>query len=145
MTIASTPTGRRPAWRRWLRLLVPAAVCYFGVTVLFLFLENFLLFHPIRADQDWQSPPSTNVRNVELHTADGVRIHGWWCPQEGATGAVLYSHGNAGNLSHRGPGIRHWQEHFGESVLIFDYPGYGKSAGKPSEAGCYAAADAAYD
>ena len=32
----------------------------------------------------------------------------------------------------------------GESVLIFDYPGYGKSDGTPSEAGCYAAADAAY-
>jgi fermentation-respiration switch protein FrsA (DUF1100 family) len=31
-----------------------------------------------------------------------------------------------------------------ESVLIFDYPGYGKSEGKPSEPGCYAAADAAY-
>ena len=33
----------------------------------------------------------------------------------------------------------------GESVLIIDYPGYGKSSGSPSEAGCYAAADAAYD
>lgn len=28
---------------------------------------------------------------------------------------------------------------------IFDYPGYGYSEGKPNEAGCYAAADAAYD
>ena len=32
-----------------------------------------------------------------------------------------------------------------ESVLVFDYPGFGLSGGKPSEAGCYAAADAAYD
>ena len=32
-----------------------------------------------------------------------------------------------------------------ESVLIFDYPGFGRSGGKPSEAGCYAAADAAFD
>ena len=31
------------------------------------------------------------------------------------------------------------------SVLIFDYPGFGRSEGKPSESGCYAAADAAYD
>src|SRR5207248_5963463 len=29
-------------------------------------------------------------------------------------------------------------------VLIFDYPGYGRSEGSPSEAGCYAAAEAAY-
>ena len=31
-----------------------------------------------------------------------------------------------------------------QSVLIFDYPGYGKSSGKPSEQGCYAAAEASY-
>src|SRR5262249_28138161 len=31
------------------------------------------------------------------------------------------------------------------SVLIFDYPGFGRSEGKPSEPGCYAAADTAYD
>ena len=31
------------------------------------------------------------------------------------------------------------------AVLIFDYPGYGRSGGRPSEAGCYAAADAAHD
>jgi abhydrolase domain-containing protein 17 len=30
-------------------------------------------------------------------------------------------------------------------VLAYDYPGYGASTGAPSEAGAYAAADAAYD
>ena len=30
-------------------------------------------------------------------------------------------------------------------MLLVDYPGYGKSGGKASEAGCYAAADAGYD
>jgi fermentation-respiration switch protein FrsA (DUF1100 family) len=30
-------------------------------------------------------------------------------------------------------------------VLIFDYPGYGKSEGSPTEAGCYSAATAAFD
>jgi fermentation-respiration switch protein FrsA (DUF1100 family) len=32
-----------------------------------------------------------------------------------------------------------------QSVLIFDYPGYGKSEGHPGQAACCAAADAAYD
>jgi fermentation-respiration switch protein FrsA (DUF1100 family) len=36
-----------------------------------------------------------------------------------------------------------WQA-LGESVLIFDYPGYGYSQGQPSEVGCYAAAETAY-
>src|SRR5262249_31009061 len=54
-------------------------------------------------------------------------------------------HGNAGNLSHRGENVRRWQQETGLAVLIVDYPGYGKSAGKPSEVGCYAAGDAAYN
>jgi uncharacterized protein len=33
----------------------------------------------------------------------------------------------------------------GVPVILVDYPGYGRSGGSPSEAGCYAAADAAYD
>ena len=59
-------------------------------------------------------------------------------------GAILYCHGNAGNLSHRGPRSPGFAT-LGESILIFDYPGYGKSGGRPSEQGCYQAADAAYD
>ena len=41
--------------------------------------------------------------------------------------------------------MRDFWESLDRSVLIFDYPGYGRSEGKPSEAGCYASAEAAYD
>jgi pimeloyl-ACP methyl ester carboxylesterase len=58
---------------------------------------------------------------------------------------VLYCHGNAGNVERWARPARALWEALGESVLIFDYPGYGYSGGEPSEAGCYAAADAAYD
>jgi fermentation-respiration switch protein FrsA (DUF1100 family) len=85
------------------------------------------------------------VADVELRTPEGTRVHGWLCPVEGSPGAVLFCHGNAGNLSHRADLVAAWQQRVGESVLIFDYPGFGKSGGKVSEAGCYAAADAAYD
>ena len=110
-----------------------------------LFLENRLLFWPTRAAADWRSPPIDQVQDVELQTADGTSVHAWWCPVEGTAGAVLYCHGNAGNLSHRGSQVAVWQRQMNMSVLIFDYPGYGKSGGKPTEAGCYAAADAAYE
>jgi hypothetical protein len=65
-------------------------------------------------------------------------------PTPGADGALLYSHGNALNLSHRGPSIVRWAQELNLSVLIYDYPGYGKSTGKPDESNCYAAADAAW-
>jgi fermentation-respiration switch protein FrsA (DUF1100 family) len=130
---------------RWFGI---AAVCYIGVIIVMLLLENWLLFHPIRATTEWLAPPNSRVQDVELHTSDGTLIHAWWCPKEHwepTQGALLYCHGNAGNLSHRSYNIARWQEHMDISVLIFDYPGYGRSEGKPSEAGCYAAADAAYD
>jgi fermentation-respiration switch protein FrsA (DUF1100 family) len=57
---------------------------------------------------------------------------------------VLYCHGNAGNLSHRAESVRRWQKLLGLAVLIFDYPGYGRSTGKPTEAGAYAAGEVMY-
>src|SRR5262249_33522659 len=51
----------------------------------------------------------------------------------------------AGNLSWRGGAAVQFMQALGVSVLLFDYPGYGKSEGKPNEAGCYAAGDAFYD
>jgi fermentation-respiration switch protein FrsA (DUF1100 family) len=85
---------------------------------------------------------------VELTSADGTRLHAWWAVPQGwepAQGAVLFCHGNGGNLSHRGWALRPWLTDMRQAVLLFDYPGFGKSGGRASEAGCYAAADAAYD
>src|SRR5262249_11571951 len=88
---------------------------------------------------------SSSLQDVELHTADGTAIHARWRPHPASRGALLYCHGNAGNLEKRGWAVRELGEALGESVLIFDYPGYGRSGGEPGEAGCYAAADAAYE
>ncbi len=139
----TAPHGSR--WARLVRGLRIAACVYLGVLLVLLAFENSLVYHATRASVDWQPPPSSEVRDVELTTTDGTRIHGWWYPKEGADGAVLYLHGNAGNLSHRGGSMAEIRTVLDTSVLLIDYPGYGKSGGSPSEAGCYAAADAAYD
>lgn len=90
-------------------------------------------------------PAGLHVEDVWLKAADGNRIHAWWLPRQGATSAILFCHGNAGNLSYWAPSTVALMNRPGQSVLIFDYPGYGRSEGKPTEAGCYAATDAAYD
>src|SRR5438067_5486653 len=117
----------RPWWKyRVTRLLTGGILCYLGVLVVMLWLENWLLFHPLRASQYWLPPPNARVQDVELRTAEGTRIHAWWCPVpnwQPAQGAMLYCHGNAGNLSSRADSIAHWQQRAGLSVLIFDYPG----------------------
>jgi fermentation-respiration switch protein FrsA (DUF1100 family) len=105
-------------------------------------LENRLVFFPLRAAESWESPPD-QTEDVWLTSPDGTRLHAWFLPHDGP-GAVLVSHGNGGNLSHRGTLIENLRRHLGRSVLIYDYPGYGKSDGRPTEADCYLAGGAAY-
>jgi uncharacterized protein len=129
------------------RYTLDFVVLYVAVAVVLMLLENWLLFHPAAA-RDWSPPPDPlRTQDIELTTIDGTSIHAWWCPPanwEPSHGAVVYCHGNAGNLSHRGDAAMLWQKETKQAVLLFDYPGYGRSGGKPTEAGCYAAADAAY-
>jgi fermentation-respiration switch protein FrsA (DUF1100 family) len=117
------------------------AVGYVGIVTMLLFLENRLIYHP---SQNWAPPPNSNFHDVSLPMPDGTHIHAWWSPVKGCDEALLYCHGNAGNLSHRGPTVAEINKHLGMSVLIIDYPGFGKSEGAPSEEGCYQAADAGY-
>jgi fermentation-respiration switch protein FrsA (DUF1100 family) len=121
---------------------------YIGIVLLLLAMEDWLLYHPSGAD-DWTLPPTGfSVDDVELSSADGTRLHTWWAAPEGwkpADGAMLFCHGNGGNLSCRGCVLEPWLNQMRQAVLMFDYPGFGRSGGAPSEAGCYAAGDAAYD
>jgi fermentation-respiration switch protein FrsA (DUF1100 family) len=148
LALQRVPFWERSRGRRCGRLVVWALYCYLGVLVVLLALENWFLFHPTKASADWLPPPAgLDVRDVELSSADGTRLHAWWSTPPGwepGRGAVLYCHGNAGNLSHRGEALRLWAKEMGQAVLIFDYPGYGRSAGRPTEAGCYAAGEAGY-
>ena len=145
----ATRSSHPRSWkRRVARVAILFAVVYllsFGVLLL---LEDSLLYHPVSAADDWRAPPKrlAALKDVEL-LADGNRLHAWWSAPndwDATSGAVLFSHGNGGNLSWWGRTIEEWHEHRREAFLIFDYPGYGKSEGQPSEAGCYAAALAAY-
>jgi fermentation-respiration switch protein FrsA (DUF1100 family) len=106
-------------------------------------LEDSLVFHPVRNPAE-QLPPNPVVQDVTLQTADSTRIHARWCVHPEATGAIIYCPGNAGNLEGRARAVKDLHDQLNESVLIFDYPGFGQSGGQPSEAGCYAAAAAAY-
>jgi hypothetical protein len=81
------------------------------------------------ADAGWA------YRDVVLHV-NGYTTHGWFIPVPRSRGAILYSHGNGGNISGRQPGLAIWRE-LGFDVLIYDYGGYGKSTGKASEKRCY--------
>lgn len=140
MTPADTTSRCKP----WLKRAAYLAVGYGGFVLMLVFLENRLVYRPADANH-WAPKPIAEIQDIELTSSDGTRIHAWWCPTQKSDQALLYCHGNAGNLSWRGGSIVKLRDIMGASVLIIDYPGYGKSEGSPSEEGCYRAADAAYD
>jgi fermentation-respiration switch protein FrsA (DUF1100 family) len=136
-------------WKSLGRILLLLVYTIGGLLVVLLLLENWFLFHPTPHMVHWVAPPrGLNPQDVKFTSADGTRIHGWWCAPHDWTpeqGAMLHCNGNAGNLSYWGEDALGWKRDRHTAMLLFDYPGYGHSTGRPSEAACYAAADAAYD
>lgn len=139
------PSSTRSFLRRGWRIVRYPVFVYAGVLLVIAFFENRLVYRPCTAGQDWQPAPHPDIQDVALRTAGGIELHAWWLPRADTDDTLLFLHGNAGNLSHRGGSILKLREILRSGVLIVDYPGYGKSAGSPSETGCYQAADAGYD
>src|SRR5882724_3701193 len=141
---------RRPllSWRFLIQVAAGAGGLYLLAIGILMAFEDRFIYHPVPAARWWCEPPSGfAARDVDLVSADGTLIGGRWFPCDGAAGAVLICHGQAGNLSLEcGPRqLTGWIQDIGVSVFIFDYPGYGRSGGIPTEDGCYAAAAAAFD
>lgn len=141
------------------RLLTVKHLLRTGICLLFVYAiillvlmayEDQLVFRPAAAAHEWQPPSAAcHVEDVFFRTEDGTSIHGWWCPGANTNGVALICHGNSHNISTiretHPDKLAQWRSELGMSVLIFDYPGYGKSDGEPNEEGCYAAAHAAFD
>ena len=107
--------------------------------------ETSRLFFPVKATEHWVSPGPVGLaaEAVELQTSTRRRIHACAPARTPIRAArVLYSHGNAGNLSHRpSPSAR--CSGMCRCPYHLRHPGYGHSP--PRRKTCYASADAAYD
>ena len=64
--------------------------------------------------------------------------------QRGKRILVLYSHGNAEDLTELLDEVNLMAQQLDADVMAYEYIGYSIADGKPSEAGCYASAAAAY-
>lgn len=97
-------------------------------------LEDSLVYQPRRfPDGDWSLDPG--IEEASFESSDGTRLHGWFAAPERPRAAVLFLHGNTGNITYFRNHIRLFDEKLSCAVLAFDYRGYGKSGGRPSEAG----------
>jgi uncharacterized protein len=115
--------------------------------IMFRTFEKNQVFHPFREFEVKPTELGRPFEEVALTTTDGLQLHGWFFPcttnSARAQKVVLYCHGNGGNISHRLGACSALLE-TGVNVLLFDYRGYGRSNGHPSEEGTYLDAQAAY-
>ncbi len=133
--------------RTALGLIGTIALVYLAIVALVFVFQGRLLYLPGVGGRLPAATPAAvglEFEDLMLPTADGEAIHGWFVPSEGARLTLVYFHGNAGNIGHRLDSIRLWHA-AGISVLIFDYRGYGRSQGRPSEAATYRDAQAVWE
>lgn len=104
-------------------------------------LVDRLIFQPTLGVDVEPAALGIVAEELQLRAEDGVRLHAFRLPAPGATRALLFLHGNAGNASHRLPNAAELAA-LGAEVLLLEYRGYGRSEGSPSEPGVYADARA---
>ena len=129
--------------RRLIKLLLACLL----FLIMLRWFEHSQVYHPDRVLTATGAELSRPFEDVHFKASDGIELNGWFFPA--ATNAprgqfvVLLCHGNAGNISHRLDTCAALLA-TGVSVFVFDYRGYGRSQGRPSEEGTYRDAQAAY-
>lgn len=120
-------------------ILAIMLVAYVGVCLFIFLMQARVIFFPDMPGRQLEMYPNNinlTFEDVYTKTEDGETIHGWFVPAEDARVTLLFSHGNAGNISHRLESIALFNS-LGLNVLIYDYRGYGQSTGAISEQGFY--------
>ena len=101
------------------------------LTAALVLAQRHLIYLP---DRHVALPPA-DVAVTAVETADGIVHEVWVMPPDGvALARVVVFNGNAGNKGHRLTLARNLAAE-GMEVLLFDYRGYGDTAGTPSEEG----------
>lgn len=125
------------------RFLIALVFILLFLRIYFLWVEQKSLYYPDKTINETPRDINVKYEDVYFQTEDGEKINGWFIPGSLKT-TILFCHGNAGNMSHRLHRVKFFHD-MGFNVLLFDYRGYGKSTGKPSEKGLYKDTIAAYD
>ncbi|HYK82981.1 MAG TPA: alpha/beta hydrolase [Gemmatimonadales bacterium] len=131
------------------RLALGVAFGYGVVVWLAWWLQERLAFPAPRAPvPDPRRLGLHHGERIELALPNGTKLVGWYLaaraePAARASPALLWFYGNGENIAGLAPVLRDFQPP-GAALLAVDYPGYGGSDGRATEAALYAAADAAY-
>jgi pimeloyl-ACP methyl ester carboxylesterase len=127
-----------------IRILIFA---YIGLAIALYFGQSNLVFMPSRDVLETPKSMGIKFEDIQLTTKDNVNLSAWLIPAKDndpiGKGIILFCHGNGGNISNRTSYLPIFKD-LGLSTFLFDYRGYGKSEGQPSEEGTYADVEAAW-
>lgn len=105
--------------------------------------ERLNMYFPSRTIQVTPLAYGIKWEELSLQASDGPVINGWYVEDKPESPVMLVSHGNGGNIGSRVDKLLIFRR-AGASVLMYDYRGYGRSTGSPTEQGTYLDAEAAY-
>jgi len=125
------------------RILIPILIFLVFMLAYLKYFERKGIYYPTREIDFTPIDVGLKYADVFFDTDDNLKLNGWFIPAEDPRGTLLFCHGNAGNISHRIEIIKIFNK-LNLNVFIFDYRGYGRSQGSPTEAGLYRDAQAAY-
>lgn len=97
-------------------------------------MEPRVAFFPTPGESETPQTFGVAFDASTIDTADGERLRVWVMPAPTPRANVLYFHGNGANLSNWAPILIGIVKR-GYSVVAFDYRGFGKSTGRPTERG----------
>ena len=139
---ASKP-HRRPLRRLSLLVLATVVTGYVAICVFLFLIQDRLIYFPEKRYGMTPADVRLEYEEVTLTTDDGVTLTAWYVPHPSPKATFLICHGNGGNMSDFYQTLKTLHR-LGYSALIFDYRGYGRSGGTPSEEGLYRDAEAAW-
>lgn len=137
--------------------LFPAGFLVYGaICGAYYLLQEKILFHPVKLDENYQFPFKATFTEHNLVTIDNAKINMVWfkansfsnisdnSSNNSPKGVIVYCHGNADNIDRWGQIVEKLLP-LGYDILIFDYRGFGKSTGKISEKALFADTQMVYD
>lgn len=122
----------------WWRPLQSLVFIYLLLACFAVFFADGIIFLPPPA-----SYQAGSEQLFELQTEEGETISAIHLKAAAGQPTLLYSHGNAEDLGHSSELYAAWHA-MGLGVAAYDYPGYGHSTGKPTEASCQRAVRAVW-
>jgi len=121
-----------------LRRILSWIVAIYVVTGALLFaFQKKMIFHPEALAADYKFSYDIPFEEINIRLNDKETMSAVLFKAEAPKGMVLYFHGNARNVSRYANKAKLITSH-GYSVLMMDYPTFGKSTGKLKETAIYA-------